>query len=380
MKRALGGIEEELAERLADFERQGKLLEAQRLEQRTQYDLEMMREVGFCAGIENYSPPPRRPRRRASRRTRCWTTSPTTSCSYRRVHVTVPQIHGQYDGDRSRKDDPGGVRLPPAFGRSTTGRCASTSSSERINQVRLRVRHARRLRDASTVEQVVEQIVRPTGLVDPEVVVKPTKGQIDDLIEEIRQRIARGERVLVTTLTKKMAEDLTEYLQEMGMRVRYLHSDIDTIRAHGDPAGPAPGRVRRAGRHQPAAGGPRPARGLAGRHPRRRQGGVPALRDVAHPDHRPGGPQRRRPGDHVRGHGDRLHAAGDRRDPPPPGDAAGLQPSTASTPQTIRKAVRDILGRSGPRQRRPRRRGATRQVETARDAVRSDLAELPQTS
>ena len=138
--------------------------------------------------------------------------------------------------------------------------------------------------------QVVEQVVRPTGLIDPEVIVKPTKGQIDDLIAEIRGRTDADQRVLVTTLTKKMSEDLTDYLLELGIRVRYLHSEVDTLERVEILRVASPRRVRRARRHQPAAGRPRPARGVARRDPRRRQGRLPALVDVADPDDRPGGP------------------------------------------------------------------------------------------
>ncbi len=227
MKRAMAAIEEELAERLHWFESQGKLLEAQRLRMRTQYDLEMMREVGFCSGIENYS---RHIDGRAPGQ------PPSTLLSFfpddyltiiDESHVTVPQLHGQYEGDRSRKETlvDHGFRLPSAADNrplrfdewyERVGQCIFLSATPAEYEV-------------SVSTQVVEQIVRPTGLVDPEVVVKPTKGQIDDLMEQINDRVERGDRVLVTTLTKKMAEDLTDYLLELGVRVRYLHSEVDTI-------------------------------------------------------------------------------------------------------------------------------------------------------
>jgi excinuclease ABC subunit B len=227
MRKAVIGIEAELQERLAWFEANGKLLEAQRLRMRTQYDLEMIQEVGYCNGIENYSMhidgrQPGEP--------------PFTLLDYfaddylvviDESHVAVPQLHGQYEGDRSRKDQlvEHGFRLPSARDNRPL---RFEEIMERINQVVFlsATPAAYELRMSS---QVVEQIVRPTGLVDPEVIVKPTKGQIDDLIEQVNQRISMGDRVLITTLTKKMAEDLTEYLLEQGLRVRYMHSNIDTI-------------------------------------------------------------------------------------------------------------------------------------------------------
>ena len=227
MRKAVIGIEAELQERLAWFEKEGKLLEAQRLRMRTQYDLEMIQEVGYCNGIENYSMhidgrSPGEP--------------PFTLLDYfpkdfllviDESHVAVPQLHGQFMGDRSAKTSSSSTAsVCPAP--ATTGRCSSKRCSDgSINASSSRPLR-RRTRSAHS-EQVVEQIVRPTGLVDPEVIVQPTKGQIDDLIEMVNDRVTRGDRVLVTTLTKKMAEDLTEYLLEQGLRVRYLHSNIDTI-------------------------------------------------------------------------------------------------------------------------------------------------------
>jgi excinuclease ABC subunit B len=227
MRRALTGIEAELQERLAWFESQGKLLEAQRLRMRTQYDLEMMAEVGSCAGIENYS-------RHIDGRSPG--EPPHTLLDFfpkdyllviDESHVTVPQLHGQYEGDRSRKETlvEHGFRLPSA---ADNRPLRYDEFYERINQcVFLSATPA--AYEVGQSAQVVEQIVRPTGLIDPEVIVKPTKGQIDDLIEMIGHRVEKGDRVLVTTLTKKMAEDLTDYLLEQGLRVRYLHSNIDTL-------------------------------------------------------------------------------------------------------------------------------------------------------
>jgi excinuclease ABC subunit B len=227
MKRAAQTIEEELTERLAWFEDHGKLLEAERLRMRTTYDLEMLREVGFCSGIENYS---RHIDGRAQGE------APYTLLDYfpedwlcviDESHVTVPQIHGMYEGDKTRKETlvEFGFRLPSALDNRPL---RFEEFAKKVNQIvymsatpgpyELRVTH-----------RIAEQIVRPTGLVDPEVRVRPTKGQVDDLIEEIRKRAESSQRVLVTTLTKKMAEDLTDYLLEMGVRVRYLHSEVDTI-------------------------------------------------------------------------------------------------------------------------------------------------------
>jgi excinuclease ABC subunit B len=228
MKRAIGTIEHELQERLAWFEKQGKLLEAQRLRMRTQYDLEMMQELGYCNGIENYS-------RHIDGRSPG--EAPHTLLDYfpkdylliiDESHVTVPQLHGQYEGDRSRKETlvDFGFRLPSA---ADNRPLRFDEVIERINQCVFLSATPSPYEIKVSEGRVVEQIVRPTGLVDPEIIVKPTKGQIDDLIEQINLRVDKGDRVLVTTLTKKMAEDLTDYLLEMGIRVRYLHSNIDTI-------------------------------------------------------------------------------------------------------------------------------------------------------
>jgi len=227
MQVAIRGIEEELQERLKQFEDEGKLLEAQRLRMRTQYDLEMMEEIGFCNGIENYS-------RHIDGRSAG--EAPYTLLDYfpkdfvtvlDESHVAVPQLHGQYHGDRSRKETliEHGFRLPSA---ADNRPLTFEESMERLGQV-VFLSATPGDYELDVSGQVVEQIVRPTGLVDPLVEVRPTKGQIDDLIEEINARTERDERVLVTTLTKKMSEDLTDYLLELGVRVRYLHSEVDTI-------------------------------------------------------------------------------------------------------------------------------------------------------
>jgi excinuclease ABC subunit B len=227
LRAAITRIEAELQERLAYFERQGKLLEAQRLRMRTSYDLEMMQELGFCNGIENYSAPldgrgPGEPPH-----TLLDFFPPDYLTIIDESHVTIPQLHGQYEGDRSRKETliEHGFRLPSA---ADNRPLRFEEWVERAGQtIFLSATPGPWEREHSG--QIVEQVVRPTGLVDPEVIVKPTRGQIDDLIALIEERSARGERVLVTTLTKKMAEDLTDYLLEMGVRVRYLHSEVDTI-------------------------------------------------------------------------------------------------------------------------------------------------------
>ncbi len=229
MERAINGIEAELAEQLSTFERQNKMLEAQRLRMRTTYDIEMMRQVGSCSGIENYS-------MHMDGRSRG--SAPNTLLDYfpedfvlvvDESHVAVPQIGGMYEGDMSRKRNlvEHGFRLPSAMDNrplrweefldriGQTIYLSATPGDYELDKVQ---------------GDVVEQIIRPTGLVDPQVVVKPTKGQIDDLIHEIRQRAEKDERVLVTTLTKKMSEDLTDYLLDAGIRTRYLHSEVDTLK------------------------------------------------------------------------------------------------------------------------------------------------------
>ncbi len=228
MNRAISTIEQELGERLEDMERQNKLLEAQRLKMRTTFDLEMMRSVGTCSGIENYS-------RHIEQREAG--TPPHTLLDYfpddfllvlDESHVTVPQIGAMFEGDMSRKRTlvEHGFRLPSAMDNRPL---KWTEFQERVGQtVYLSATPGKY--ELERADGVVEQIIRPTGLVDPQIVVKPTEGQIDDLLEQIRLRVERDERVLVTTLTKKMAEDLTEFLSDRDIRVEYLHSDVDTLR------------------------------------------------------------------------------------------------------------------------------------------------------
>jgi excinuclease ABC subunit B len=228
MERAVSSIEAELEQRLAELESQGKLLESQRLRMRTTYDIEMMRQVGSCSGIENYS-------RHIDGRGPG--TAPHTLLDYfpedfllviDESHVTVPQIGAMFEGDMSRKRAlvDNGFRLPSAMDNRPL---RWEEFLDRVGQT-VYLSATPGSYELAKGKGVVEQIIRPTGLVDPEVVVKPTKGQIDDLVHEIRERAARDERVLVTTLTKKMSEDLTDYLLEQGVRVRYLHSEVDTLR------------------------------------------------------------------------------------------------------------------------------------------------------
>ncbi|HLY33263.1 MAG TPA: excinuclease ABC subunit UvrB, partial [Jatrophihabitantaceae bacterium] len=229
MERAIRGIEQELGERLAELEGQHKLLEAQRLRMRTAYDIEMMRQVGFCSGIENYS-------RHIDGREQG--SAPNCLLDYfpddfllviDESHVTVPQTGGMYEGDMSRKRTlvEHGFRLPSAMDNRPL---KFEEFVDRIGQTVYLSATPGSYEMGRTKGEFVEQVIRPTGLVDPQVVVKPTKGQIDDLVHEIQVRAERDERVLVTTLTKKMAEDLTDYLLELGVRVRYLHSEVDTLR------------------------------------------------------------------------------------------------------------------------------------------------------
>ena len=227
MLRAAGDIEAELEQCLAKFKAEGKLLEAQRLEQRTRYDLEMMLEMGYCSGFENYS---RHLTKRAPGE------SPFTLIDYfpddfliviDESHVTLPQIRAMYAGDRARKEAlvNNGFRLPSAFDNRPL---RFEEFNERINQI-IYVSATPAKYELEQASQVVQQIIRPTGLIDPAIVVKPLQGQMDDLLGEIKLRLPLKERVLVTTLTKKMAENLTDYLKEMGIKVRYLHSDIVTL-------------------------------------------------------------------------------------------------------------------------------------------------------
>ena len=227
MERSIKEIYEEMTERVAQFESQGKLLEAQRIKQRTEYDIEMLRETGFCKGIENYS------RVMSGREPG---SPPFTLLDYfpkdfllfvDESHVTLPQVRGMYGGDRSRKDTlvEFGFRLPSAYDNRPL---TFDEFYERVGQ-KIFVSATPGEFERETSSQIAEQLIRPTGLVDPSISVRPTEGQIDDIISEINIRVERKERVLLTTLTKKMAEDLTDYLEDLGIKVRYMHHDVDTI-------------------------------------------------------------------------------------------------------------------------------------------------------
>ena len=336
---AVAAIGAELNARCAELEQQGKLLESHRLRQRTQYDMEMLRELGFCSGIENYS------RildgRNPGDRPYCLLDyfPDDFVCFIDESHQTVPQIGGMHEGDRSRKQTlvDYGFRLPSAL----DNRPQTFQEFLSITPQMVFVSATPGEYERTHSNRIVEQIVRPTGIIDPEVEVRETRNQIDDLMNEIRVRLDRDERTLVTTLTKKMSEDLTDYLLEMGFRVRYLHSEIDTLERIQIIRDLRLGRVRRAGRGQPAARGTGPPRGVAGRDPRRRQGGVPARRDLADPDDRPRRPQRRRQGADVRRQADRRDARRDRGDRPPPRRSSGpTTPSTTSRPSRSSRASR----------------------------------------
>lgn len=227
LRRAIVSIEEELEERYKELKEQGKILEAERLKQRTNYDIEMLQEVGYCSGIENYS-------RHISGRPKG--SPPYTLLDYfpkdflmfiDESHVTLPQIRGMYNGDRARKESlvEFGFRLPSAFDNRPL---KFEEFEKRINQL-ICVSATPGPYEMEHSERIVEQIIRPTGLIDPEIKVKPVKGQVDDLLSEIKVTVDKGYRVLVTTLTKKMAEDLTDYFNDMGIKVKYLHSDVETI-------------------------------------------------------------------------------------------------------------------------------------------------------
>ena len=321
---AVAEIGRELNERCAELEAEGKLLESHRLRQRTQYDMEMLRELGFCSGIENYSRilDGRNAGRRG--RTACSTTSPTTSSA----SSTSPTRPCR----RSAACPRATARASRRWSTTASGCRARIDNRPQTFQEFLSVTPQMVFVSATpgeyerkTSPRIVEQIVRPTGIVDPEVEVRETRNQIDDLMNEIRERVDRDERTLVTTLTKKMSEDLTDYLLEMGFRVRYLHSEIDTLERIQII------RQLRLGEFDVLVGVnllreglDLPEVSLVG-DPRRGQGGLPARGDLADPDDRPRGPQRRRQGADVRRQGDGGDAGGDRRDRPPARDPGQVQ-------------------------------------------------------
>ena len=324
LRRAVISIENELEERLKFFKDNGKLLEAQRLEQRTRYDLDMLREVGYCNGVENYSGP--LSGREPGSTPWClldffpkdWLLLVDES------HVTLPQVHGMHGGDRSRKLAlvEHGFRLPSAL----DNRPLTYDEFEKHVKQAVYVSATPATYEMGKSTQIVEMIIRPTGLVDPEVEVRPTRHQVDDLMDEIRVRAEKNERVLVTTLTKKMAEDLTDYLLENGIKVRYLHSEVETLERI------AILRDLRKGEFDVLVGinllarGFGLAGGFAGRHFGCRQGRLSALGDVVDPDDRARRAQRRGQGRHVCGRRNRVHGEGARRDEAPARGPGGVQP------------------------------------------------------
>ena len=318
-----------------------KLVEAQRLEQRTRFDLEMMHEIGFCKGIENYS------RHLSGRQPG---EPPPTLVDYLpqdalvfidESHVTIPQIGGMYSGDRARKENlvDYGFRLPSAL----DNRPLRFEEFEQLLPQTIFVSATPADYERKHAGQVVEQVVRPTGLVDPALEVRPAQTQVDDLLSEINVRVERGERVLVTTLTKRMAEDLTDYLNEHGVKVRYLHSDIETVE-----------RVEiirdlRLGEFDVLVGinllreGLDIPGGVAGGDSRRRQGRVPARRALADPDHRPRGAAHQRHGHPVRRQDDRFDARRDRRNRSAAREAGRVQRTQGITPKGVQKRIKDII-------------------------------------
>ena len=327
---AVNSIVAELTEWEAQLEHEGRLVESQRIHQRTRFDLEMIKSVGFCHGIENYS-------RHFSGRLPG--EPPPTLLDYfprdflvfiDESHVTVPQLHGMWHGDRSRKQNlvDYGFRLPSAMDNRPL---RFEEWESRIGQTIYVSATPGPFELTKSAGVVVEQIIRPTGLVDPQVEIRPVKGQIDDLLAEIRDRAAKNQRVLVTTLTKRMAEDLANYYTEVGVRCRYMHSEIETLE-----------RIRllrdlRKGEYDVLIGINLLREGLdlpevLGGHPGRRQGRLPPQPGLAHPDHRPRRPPPRRPRHPLRRQDDRLHAPRHRRNQPSPRKAGDLQRSQRHHP------------------------------------------------
>ena len=365
LQQAIKQIKAELKIRLEELYGVGKLLEAQRLEQRTLFDMEMMEATGSCAGIENYSryltgrrpgdPPPT-----------LFEYLPDNALVFAdESHVTVPQIGGMFRGDYRRKATLAeyGFRLPSCMDnrpmrfeewdlmRPQTVYVSATPGDWELEQ---------------TGGAFVEQVIRPTGLIDPPVEVRGAKTQVDDLLDEVRQTSQKGYRTLVTVLTKRMAEDLTEYMHENGVRVRYMHSDIETLERIEIIRDLRLGAYRRADRHQPAARGPRYSGVRAGRHSRRRQGRLPAQRNVAGPDHRPRRAQRRRQGDPVRRQDHRLDGTRHGRDDAPAREAGGLEHRQRHHARKRQEKHRrrhglDLRGRSRHRRHGLRRERARRQ-------------------
>ncbi len=321
---AVDTIREELAWYRSKLEGEGKLLEAQRLHQRTMFDVEMIKEIGYCHGIENYS---RHLTGRAPGE------PPPTLLDYLpddavtfidESHQTIPQIRGMYAGDRSRKEVlvAYGFRLPSALDNRPLN---FDEWQQRVGQLVYVSATPGPYEYERAGGVTVEQVIRPTGLMDPPIEVRPVRGQVDDLLQEIRARAGRGERVLVTTLTKKMAEDLTQYLSGARRQSAVPPFRYRDARTRGDPARPAARRLRRAGGHQPPARRPRSAGSVAGCDPRRRQGRVPPVAQLSHPDLRARGAERERSRDHVRRPRNRLDAPGNRRMPTAARETGRLQ-------------------------------------------------------
>ena len=359
-RRALLAIEAEMKERVLWFESQNKLIEAQRIKERTSFDLEMMKELGFCHGIENYS-------RHLTGRTAG--EPPPTLLDYLprkslmvidESHIAVPQLRGMYRGDRSRKETlvEYGFRLPSALDNRPLH---FDEFKERVSQLLYVSATPGPYELEQANGRVVEQVVRPTGLMDPKITIKPATHQVDDLLGEIRQRVDRGERVLVTTLTKRMAEDLTEYYQDLGVKVRYLHSDINTLERMEIIRDLRLGVFDVLVGHQSPAGRPGSPRGLPGGHPGRGQGGLLKERAQPHPDLWPGRPQRPGGGAVLRRPYHPLHAGRHGRDPPPAAGPARLQPGPrhhSGDHQELHQG-HPVLGVRGRlRHRAPGRRGA----------------------
>ena len=324
MKAAIDGIHDELRERIQQFRRLNKLIEAQRIEQRTMFDLEMIQEMGYCHGIENYS-------RHLSGRSPG--EPPPTLLDYfpkdfllvvDESHATIPQVGGMYNGDRARKTTlvEYGFRLPSALDNRPLN---FQEFEERVHQTVYVSATPADFEIEKSGNRIIEQVIRPTGLTDPKIAIRPVKGQVDDLLNEVRKHAEAHERVLVTTLTKRMAEDLTEHYKELNVKVAYLHSDIDTLERVDII------RDLRMGKYDVLIGinllreGLGYPRGLARRDPRRGQGRVPALDAVAHPDHGPRGPERERRGHSLRREHHRLHAERHSRDEPAPYGAGRVQ-------------------------------------------------------
>ena len=376
LERAIGSIRIELDQRLAELSAAGRLLEAQRLHQRTMFDLEMIKELGYCNGIENYS---RHLSGRAAGE------PPPTLLDYfpkdfllvvDESHVTLPQVRGMFFGDRSRKQVlvDYGFRLPSALDNRPL---TNAEFRERIRQtIAVSATPAAEELERAGGE-IVEQVIRPTGLLDPLIEIRPVKGQVDDLLGVAREAAAAGERVLVTTLTKRMAEELTNYFSEVGVTrplSPFRHRDPGP-RQH--PFGLPARRVRRSHRHQPAPGGPGSSGGRRRGDPGRRQGGISPQRDLPHPDGGPRGAQPEGPRPLLRRRRHRLDEAGDRGDDPPahhPGDLqrrarhrAGIDRQAGQL--AARADVQPRLLRD-PRQDGPRGSAGCRIAAAAPDAAR----------